>query len=479
MLSDENLLSASSAILQSPINIATFAQQKVEAVAGKSQALIDDNTNKIFYDNEKAYLKAYFDELKALNGTVKTEYSDTDLDNGGRLAPGNLHFPAPGWVKFAPKMLISNNGNPTSVLTDHEGYRLNLANGAIEFLLSGFNDGAQDEILVNDHILGGTIDTASAFVVGNRIVAIDGSNVVYGVVQSVTFMPAVTLPLPLPAYYAHTMDFTLDAPLTDAAMASNYNDGWTDLERKGITPPLDQDFLDAIEAQCDAEVAQVKIKLEAELAALEANFSTGDEAGEITGAKSLVNSLIEAIDDWTALPVTGITSRFSDDALNDLSDYFTSRADEIIDRVDEIMFALGSVSQDAEGAFTGTGHFLSLFKWIDLRINIAYGTLRNYYNYDLIIQFIDAKILGENNKKTEFEKIMVVKRITSEITGNDELTLDSVTDLNVADEIKIIDEDSPSMVFTILSITGSIVKLSSNVPTSYSVDKQARLIKEL
>lgn len=478
-MNDANLLSASSAILQTPINIATLAQQKVEAIAGKASALVEDDTNKIFYDNEKSYLKAYFDEEKFINGVVHTEYSDTDLDNSGRLAPGNLHYPAPAWVKFPPKVISSNTGAPISSVADFESVRLTSSQGSIAFLKTGFSDGVITETLVNPHVVGGTIDTANSFVIGNRLVINDGVNTVYGTVTGIVLIPPVTIPVPAPAYYEHTLTFVLDASLTISGVANNFHPGWTDLDRKELPTPIDVDFMNSVKASCDAEILALKGFLDNELIALNSNASTGTEATEILAAKTAVQNTINSIVAWQLLPSTTVTSRFGDTNLNNLSADFTTRSGLLSTRVSQITAAIGALSQDGEGAFTGTGHFLSLFKWIDLRINITYGSLRNFYNWDLIISFIDSKILGENNKKTEYEKIMVVKRIVSEITGNDELTLTDVTDLSISDAVKILDEDSPSLAVTILNITGNVVQLSSNIPVSYTVDKQARLIKEL
>lgn len=478
MFNDAQLLSASGAILAAPQNIATLNIQKTDAIAGKQKALDADETNKIFYDNEKSIIKAYHDELVLKNGVQYIEYDDSTLDNAGKLAPGNLHFPAPSWVKMIPKLIDSVQGLPSSSVSSHESDQIIKVNDAIEFLLSGFSDGALNSTLVNAYT-GTTLDTDIAFPVGNRIVATDGSNVLYGkVLTSTLFTPPSGGgggPAPTP-YYQHTLEVYVAGNIASAGTVTNYSDGWTDLERKELVPVFDLAFLIASKDSLDSVINIWETMLNDQLLALNSNLAVGAEKTEITNEKNLINNILSEINNWQSLPSTGSTSRFGDAELNDLFALSNARPTQISSRVSQITAGLGNVTQDGEGNYSGSGHYSSLFKWVDLRANLAYGTLRSYYNFDLIITFIDTKINGENAKKSEYEVYLDVKKIT--LIESDTVTVENVAGLSVTDTVKIIDEAQPSLICTILDIDGLKVKLNNDV-SGYSVDQIVRLIKEL
>lgn len=472
MFNDAQLLSASGAILLAPQVIASLTQQRADAVVGKQKALDADSTNKIFYDNEKNIIKAYHDEIVAKNGVQYVQYDDAVLDNAGRLSPGNLHFPAPGWTKMIPKLIDSVNSLPSSSVSSHEVTQVVKVIDAINFLLSGFSDGTQTSSLSNAYT-GGTLDTDVAFTVGHRIVATDGSNVLYAkILTSTLFTPT----LPATPYYKHTLEVYVAGNISVTGTVAEYSDGWTDLERKQLVLVPDLAFMLSAELALDTAVQDWENLLNTQLSALNTNGAVGVEASEIIAEKNLITNIINEINIWQALPVSGSTTRFSDAELNDLMNLANSRNSQITMRISQITTALGTVSQDAEGVYSGTGHHASLFKWIDLRVNLAYGSLRNYYNFDLIISFIDTKIAGENAKKSEYEVYLNVKKITA--LNSDIVTVENVAGLSVTDTVKIIDEVSPSLICTILDIDGLNVRLSNDV-SAYTLDKQVRLIKEL
>lgn len=483
---DADLRTSSDVIIETPQELAQTIANKGFAILGKADALVKDQANELFYNNVVEIIKAYHDEIAAINGSDRKEYSDADLQAGGALASGNPHFPeSPIWVKFPPKVIDSMNGNPATPLSDHEIFRLGELNEALTLMKTGFIDGATSTTLDAPYSGGTTFKTVGgSFALGNRVVISGGGSSALVEVTLVTVVPP-TAPVPpappVPGYTEITVT-VLAAPsgsIPIGGSVKNFFSGFSNTNREmgTVSPYLEvyDYFKTLITQEKDAE----KAFLNTQLTALGTNTAVGPEAADIATAISDVQSSISSISTWEALAETGVGAKYGDTGISNLEDVVTDRSTQAPDRATAIANFLGSAVQAADASVSGSGQYFTLSNWVNLRINKSAGSLRVFYDFDQIIGFIDATIAVITAKKAEYDAYMLVKRITSNPNNTAVIGVSDVTGLSPMDSIKIIDKVQPSMVGTIQSIVGNIVTLDVPVPDTYTVANTARLIKLL
>lgn len=479
---DMDLRTASGVILDTPQELAQTIANKENAIQGKADALVKDQANELFYNNVLTITEKYHDELVAIDGTSKTDYNDADLQEGGKLAPGNPHFPiSPIWVYFPPKLISSMNGDPSSSLPDHEIFRLGELNAAITLMKTGYVDGAVSTTLDAAYSGGPTIQvTSGSFGIGERITISGGGFSALLEVVSVTVVPADPGPPPVAGYNAITCT-VLAAPngtIPIGGTVQNFFAGFNNTQRESGVSIYDEIF-EYFKSIIISEKDAVELHLGSQMSALTGNDAIGAEATAITQAISDVQSALDYISTWEALAETGAGSKYGDTGILNLDNVITDRSAQAPARATSIATYLGSVSQAPNGDLSGTGQYNTLATWINLRINKSAGTLRIYYDYDQIIAFIDASIAVVQARKDEYDAYMLVKLVVSNPNDTAIIGLENVTGLAISDQIKIIDDANPSMVANIVNIVGNIVTLDTVVSSTYTVDAKVRLIKFL
>lgn len=469
---DEQLKTVSKIVLSTPTEITALGEQKVSVLVGKADALSKDNANKIFYQNYKTIIEAYYDEIKNINGTTYVKYLDSYLEDSAQQKEGNVHYPSsPVWMGFSPKSVNANMGLPTTVNADRETVRLTNIPVAISQLKTGFTDGAQTSTSTAIYTVGNTyIETAiTGYVVGKRIVVTDNTRSMLATITGTATTPTARLLI--------TVNVAPSANISSGASIKAFHPGFTNTERETGTT-IYPEILSYWRGLIDPEVTALKAFLNSELTALNANIAVGSESTQVNTAKTKVNSAISTITTWQGKPVTGVgTSRYGDTSLSPLSTMVTTRTSESTARATEITTALGSVTQSSDGSYSGTNNWYKFFQWIDFRISKSTGTLFSYYNFDLIIRFIDDKILKANQKKTEYDSYMIVKKIVLAPDGTNVIKVEETTSLSVGNTVKVCDDsDLAITTATISGISGQLITLS--VPISgYALDKSARLIR--
>jgi hypothetical protein len=116
-----------------------------------------------------------------------------------------------------------------------------------------------------------------------------------------------------------------------------------------------------------------------------------------------------------------------------------------------------------------------------LRAGKTGGSLFGFYNTDLIITFLQQKIVMTQNKIAEFDASIIVKDFAADATGTDTVQVTGITGLSVSDTVKVVTNDvaDPVLTLQIIGITGMNVQLSGIVSAAYTVSKLARLVKVL
>lgn len=479
---DPQLKTVSKVILDTPQELAQTIANKDNAIIGKADALKKDEANEVFFDAVLSTVDQYQKELRAINGSNRALYQEADLNNGGKLAPGNPHF-TEDWILFPPKLTSAMNGSPVVNEASHEIMRLGELNEAIQILKTGFADGAVSTTLDSSYNGGPTIDVVSgSFNLGDRIIIFGGGFSALAEVTGVTVIPPDPGPPPTTGSTSITLT-VLAAPGGSIPMGGtvqNFFAGFNNTQRESwVVSPFNEVFL-YLRTKVVEEKDFVKGFLNDQLAALNLNGAVGAEATANNTAKADVQTSLNLITTWENLADTGAGSKFGDTGISNLDTVMTSRSAQAPARATAIVDSLGSSVQAPDGSFSGSGQYATLATWIDLRINKSAGTLRVFYDFDQIIAFIDQSIAVVQKRKDEYDQYMLVKRIVSNPNDTAIIGLEDVTGLAISDSVKIIDDSVlPSLNATIVNITGNIVTLNVSVPSTYTTAQSVRLIKSL
>lgn len=473
VFTDAQLRTASKDVLASTSIVDLLEQQSNNTSDVRQDAYNKDKNNKIFFDNYMNIIKRYNEERIAIAGNTITEYNENTLIQSAKQASGNAHFPmSPVWVNFPPKLLAENNGNPTSVQPISEIIPIPIANNFIDELKNGWADGS-DSVTTDIGYTTGfplTYTGSGSFSIGQRVVVIGGGNSLLGTVNAIGASSVTITELQAPL-----------APPPPGSILRNYHTGYSNNEREHTAPTTSPEVLSYYE---DNVIDQLNIwasYLEPQYTALSLNDATGVDAIEISTAKLQVSSALSVYDTYSAAPYTGAgVARFGDNIINQVSASLALRSTECPARDIQINSRLGSLTQNSEGATSGSGQFYNLWKWIDLRCSRSSGSLLKYYSLDIGVTFINSAQTSAENKVEEYSTVMLVFRLTFDPNGTNIVTLPDVTGLSVSDTVTILDDIVENGVFntTIISIDGNDVTTSSFI-SNLTVNNVARLIKRL
>lgn len=471
---DDDLRTTSKIILSTPAEITSLEDQKVNVLSGKADALVKDNANKTFYQNYKTIIEAYFDEVKNISGITYSKYLDSYLTDSAQQVNGNIHYPSsPIWINFSPKSVNANVGLPTTTGSDHEDYRIVQLPIAISQLKTGFSDGAQSSVSTASYVVNQAyIEVViTGFTIGNRISVTDGTRSMLATITGTASTPTPRLLI--------TVVVPPLANINSGATIKNSHSGFTNTQREtGVTTY--PEIFTYWKGIVDGHVTAWKAFLNSQLTALNLNTAVGTEATAISSAITKVQGAIGSITTWQSAPSTGVgTGRYGDTVFAPLQTRVSTRLTETTAREGAITSALGAITQNADGTFSGTNNFYKFFQWIDFRISKSVGSLFAYYNFDMIIKFIDDKILKANAKKAEYDSYMIVKKIVTTPDGTNIIKVENTTSLSSTNIVKICDDTATAITTaTIISINGQFITLSSPI-SGYVLDQSARLVRLL
>lgn len=477
VFTDAQLRTITGEILFLPEQVAKFAVDKTSAVSAKADALSKDQANEAFSNNFRDIISAYHDELKNKNGSSRTLYDVANIALAAKKDPTNLHYPVPSstWVNIKPKVDTSNTGNPIGSFTPFEQAKLAPVTAQIALLKTGFTDGATDSTTGTAYSLGVDLGVNGTFLAGQRIV-VDHLN------KSLLATVVLVKP-PTGAWTADLQLTILAAPsgaLPIGSRVRNFHAGFSNAEREGTATPYAPEVLAYWEGILNTLVQNWGDTIGPQQVAVGLlNVSGAEETQRLAEVTSLGNAKT-AIDTWQIAPLTGAgVGKYGNTALLPVETNITSRTAAIPTRVTQITTNLGAISQAPNGDYTGSGHYMKLFEWIDIRAGMAGGTLFLYYGADQAINFIDQKIAKANSKKAEYEAQFLVKKFTADSDGTAFIQVVGTTGLSISNAVKIVDDSGLALISTtILSISGLTVELAT-VVNGFTVENRARLSKQL
>jgi len=460
-------------VLAAPDTIASLNNDKAAAVARKNDFLFLDQANEVYTDHFHNLMVQYHAELQYLNGQIRTNYNLADIDSSGRLAPGNPHFPfSPVWAQFPPKKLDSNEGIPFGVLANTETTATTEINDKLDLLLNGFSDGAVSDT-TETVFTGSVVEVLNGgFAPGERVIFVDGSNFLFGTITAVAAMPVTT---GMQLITVTIIDSSAGyGGIGIGATVDNNHPGFSNFERETLSDP----FMNSLKNQVDAQVPPWEVMLNAEKSALLLNDPTDPaEQAEISTAISNIDSTLSTLATWKAFPSLGVgTSRFGDTNLPILTGVISTRLGQLATRVTEIGTRLGSIAQNPDGTFTGTGQYFNFFDSSNFRINKASGTLRNYYQMDLIISVFDQQIATLVALQARDSASFSIFEFAATANGTTTVQLVDATGLAVLQTVKVMSNTQPVFDAVIQSIALNTVVLDLPVPATYTIGDKARLV---
>jgi hypothetical protein len=471
---DPQIKDLTQGVLDAPNEIAKANIAKAAAITNQAKVLAQDNQNAVYTANWNNIITQYHAEVKYLGGTAYTDYNLANVPIAGQLLDG-IHFPkSPMWTKFQPKLDASNNGNPTSVWAQTESEAINRATPNITLLKTGFTSGAASTTTTGAYVplTGFPLTSAAGISPGHTILFISGSNYLYGTVLTVA---GLDVDVTIISASAGT------AGILSGATAKNFHPGFTLGQREsGVgANPGESAYMASIKTLIDTAVADWKTRLNAEKSALLLNDATGTEATQITAAKSQVDGHITVITTWQAFPSIGVgTSRFGTN-LPPLEADLALRPSEYATRISQITTALGSATQNPDGTYAGTGNYFNLFDNLNLRLNLAGGTLRTYYDSALGVTLFDQQITNLTNTMNRDLATFDIHIFSFDATGTTTIKLASVTGLAPAQSVKVMSKTQAVITANIVSISAPNVVLDQIIPNTYKVSESGRLVRQL
>jgi len=502
---DDQLASISIERLDMDQAIVQLQTDLLKAQQQRAAVLLKDQENEVSSNHyAQTVIAKYHEEIKYLNDTLYTDYDVANIDASGPRQPP--HYPDTGppyWLKKIPKKIDSNSGLPSSSYGGTlESGVIAIAEASIDLIKNGYSDGAVDDTLFSAYSGGGQIEvTSGGFSIGN-IIVVDNSNVSFiatvdnitpqsagGTCSNPIYTDQATCELngetwtPGPPVGAELLDITILAgpastPLPIGSRVRNFHPGFSNAEREGSSTPYAPEVLTYWAGLLDQDMIDVNDLLGSILVAVQGNDSKKEET-ELLTAETNITDAQTAISDWQGFPATGVgVGRYGDTGLLTIENMFAARSAQRAPRITEITTALGTLSQDAEGNFTGSGAYLDLFTWIDLRLNLAGGTLTGWYNFGNIEDVFNQQIRTTQDKRDEYDVLFRIEELSEDADGSATIKVTDVSGFANSDTVKVIANGQAVITATILSIGIGQITLSTTISTDYSLENRARILKE-
>lgn len=471
-LSNEELagIAKEFASAQGEMNTAKAAIPEMEKQLKEKQEQYD-RMYIMYRDAHQERATPYETEHRWLDGTTYATITDEQIKDSGNRVQGNLFFPAGTWSNSNAKLSTSGNGNPKNTSTNSEQEVLTSTvenNGLIALVnflkngQSGYNSKSlEDPLGLNTTSL--TFTNSHGFSVGNYLF-ISGSGT--SAMVKVTAASSLTISI---------VQIIPPANTISSGYITNNIPGFTNTQRQNLSAGTYQNILNGLTAKISAAAALYNTALNNQLTQLNLNV---DAAAQISAAKSSVNAAKTTYDTWNALSATGVGGKWTDTALNDLAASYNLRNSSIAARVAQITAALGSVSQDAKGNYSGKGVYLQRFKCLNFLINSASGPLYQIMALGATKGDMQSKASNVVDKLATFSNIVKYAGFSKDPSGNTFET-SGASQFAAGDSVLLVAENQSSIECAVTSVSDKTIFLDKAIPSAYNKDAKAGIIKRI
>lgn len=375
--------------IQKEIDTATSALKAAQAAlptiaaAALAKQLSSDNTKMLWTESNDNRVLPYEVERSSLDGNLATPITIDQVETAAKRTEGNLFFPI-DWVLPNAKLIPSANGSPFTTNSSNETVSINQIIKYKDLLLNGQSSGVGSDLLFSSYSPGSATITVEN---GGQTV---GSYLLISGSGTSAFVKVTAIVPNGPNY-----DISIQEELAPAGVIADGGDvvsnfpGFTNSERQSLTSGSYQAVLNFFTSQINIGITQWNSTLAAQLIQLNLNNDTA--TSQITSAKNNVNSAQSSIATWQGYPNTGVGSKYSDVGLNFITPIYTNRLAAVTARVSEIQVALGSVTQDSLGNYSGSGGYLTRFRAINSLINGANGAMYEAHGATTVQKLFESK----------------------------------------------------------------------------------------
>jgi len=427
----------------------------------------------LFNDAHVERITPYETEHRWLTGLTYTTITKAQMETFGAGTGKADYFYPVSWTKPNAMLTANGNGNPKTTSGNSEQGILNesLANSgiiaSINTLRNGQSSGASSRVLDLAYSPGGstlTFTLAHTFGVGELLwIAGSGTSALVRV-SAVTSLTATITEIIAPAG-------TISA---GGSVASNVP-GFSNSERQTLTSGSYQRILTELTTRIASSLAIYNTSLTNQLAQLAINI---DQASQIAAAKTSATNAQTDYNTWFVLAATGVGGKWTDTPLNNLATSYNGRLAGMSARVSQITTALGAVSQDAEGNYSGNGHYLQRFKCLNFLINTANGPLQQAFGLAAAKGNFQQKVANTADKLATFSNLVRYAGFTKDAVGST-ITVDGASLFAPADAVLLCGTDLPSIECTVASVSGTSIVLSIPVPKEFTKAAKAGIIKRV
>ena len=244
-------------------------------------------------------------------------------------------------------------------------------------------------------------------------------------------------------------------------------------------PPDTVDLDNDLQALKDA-VDAWQIALTTEETALLANTDP-DNTTETAAALADVQNALTEIATWEALTDYAVGGKLDDSGLATLDDEITARLAFIPTRIAQIDSILGDVAQDATGIITSqSGHYSSRYIPLDLRLNLAEGTLTRQTGLELAKR-VQTENISNNNDTLQYltDVVLVASKLAIDADGTSIIEVEDGTLFSISDSVFVVSDTVAEISASITNISTNIITLNISIPDTMLVADAARLLKEV
>jgi len=434
----------------------------------------DEQTARIYILYNNAHIERvtpYEVERRWLDGTTYATITQSQIETFGADGRVAYFFPV-SWTKSNPQLQANGNGNPQTSNTNSESFVLNasLENqgliSQIDLLRNG-QAGAASRVLDLAYSPGATsieLTLSSSFTNG-KVLYIAGSGT--SALVRITGIAGTTISIS-----------EIIAPASTIAIGGSVVEnipGFTNGERNTLTSGSYQRILTQLTNRIKTTAALWDTALANQITQLKINI---DEPAQVTAAKTSATNARTAYSTWFALTDTGASGKFVDTSLNNLATSYNSRNSGIATRVGQITAGLGSVSQDAEGVFSGGGNYLQRHKCLGFLINTANGPIYQANGLKAAKTNFEDKVKSTADKLATFSNLVRYAGATKDPVGST-LIVDGASQFAPSDAVILTANDLASIECTIVSISGSSIVLSATIPKAYTKATKVGIIKRV
>lgn len=427
----------------------------------------------LYNDAHVERVTPYETERRWLDGTTYSTITKSQVETFGADTGRNTHYYPVSWTKSNAQIQPNSNGNPTSVSTNSEksllqdGLESNGLIALINFLRNGQSSGAPSRSLDVAYSPGATsltFTTTHSFTVGQYLfVSGSGTSAMVRVTSAGSLTVNIVEVIP-PA-----------GTISIGGTAVQNIPGFSNSERQTLTSASYQRILTELTSRISTTAGLYNTALTNQLNQLKINI---DAVAQVNAAKTSIEIAQTAYSTWNSLPATGVGGKWTDTPLTNFTTSYNTRSGGITARVSQITTALGVVTQNSEGIYSGNGLYLQRFKCLNFLINTANGPLQQIFGLKAATAQFQQKVANGADKLATFSNIVRYAGMTKDPVGNS-AEFEGANQFAPGDAVLLCANDLPGVECTVSSVSGSSIVLSLVIPPTYNKAAKGSIIKKV